>query len=117
MKILVVDDDDLMLQSIAHTLKEDGFDVVTANDGEKAFKIIKKKELDLIVSDILMPNMSGLGLLNMVEKHYDNRLPIIFMSSLHKNDPTLTDLNQDDIEFMEKPINFEDLVIRIRKYI
>lgn len=117
MRILVVEDDNLMLDSIAHTLQHEGFDVVKAGDGEKAFEIIKKKELDLIISDVMMPNMSGLGLLNMVEKHYDNRLPIIFMSSLHKDDATLSNLKRDDIEFMEKPIDFTELTIAVRKYI
>ncbi|HLC83678.1 MAG TPA: response regulator, partial [Bacteroidia bacterium] len=70
MKILVVDDDRLMLQAISYKLKDSGYEVVLAEDGYEALNIIDKIKIDLIISDVMMPNISGLGLLSLLKQFY-----------------------------------------------
>lgn len=115
MKILVVDDDKMMLEAIAHSLKADGYEIITAADGVKALEIIEEKELNLIISDIMMPNMSGLGLLSIMKQFYYNRIPVILISSLDKGEIILSALGMGAEDFIVKPLNYTELSIRVKK--
>jgi DNA-binding response OmpR family regulator len=115
MKILVVDDDELVLETVKRNLKADGFEVLTASDGVKALEIIESKEVDLLISDIMMPKMSGLTLLDIVNRHYLKKIPVILVSSLDKADIILTALGMGAADFILKPVNFLELNIRVKK--
>ena len=116
MKVLIVDDDKLMLEAISFSLKGDGCEVLIAEDGCKALNILEKETIDLIVSDIMMPTMSGLGLLNLLKQYYFNRIPVIIISSLDKGDVILCSLGLGAENFIAKPINFKELSTRVKKY-
>lgn len=116
MKILIVEDDKLTLKTIAHTLKDKGYDVVTAEDGFKALEMIQKSKADLIISDIMMPNISGLEFLNLLKQFYYNTVPIILISSLNKTNLLQCALELGATDFITKPINFELLFQLIEKY-
>ena len=115
MKILVVDDDKMMLEAIAHGLQTEGYEVVTATDGVKALEIIEEKELNLIISDIMMPNMSGLGLLSIMKQFYFNRIPVILISTLDKGEIILSAIGMGAEDFIVKPLNFTELSLRVKK--
>ena len=91
MKILVVDDDAMMLTSISHSLREEGYDVAAANDAYKAIGILQEEKVDLIVSDIMMPNISGVGLLGLLKQFQFDKIPVVVISSLNKGDMVLVD--------------------------
>ena len=116
MKILVVDDDRLMLEAISHSLKKDGYDVVIAQDGYEALSIIDKDKVDLIISDVMMPNISGLGLLSLLKQFYFNNIPVIIISSLAKADMVLHSIGLGAVDFIRKPINFKKLLSLIKKH-
>lgn len=116
MKILVVDDDKLMLDAMEHSLQMAGYEVFTAEDGVKALEIIEKGDLNLIICDIMMPNMSGLGLLSLLKQFYFNKIPVILISSLDKSDIILSSLSLGAHDFIAKPINFDELLIRVKKF-
>lgn len=116
MKILVVDDDSILLEAISFNLTEDGYDVITANDGFKALDIIQRQEhLDLIISDIMMPNMSGLSLLSLLKKFYFDKVPVILISSLDKGDVVLSAMKLGAHDFIVKPFNISELSLRVKK--
>ncbi|MDQ3191744.1 MAG: response regulator transcription factor [Bacteroidota bacterium] len=117
MKILIVDDDPFILETLSRILKADGFDVLTASDGVKAIDLLEEKQFDLVISDIMMPNMSGLGLLKILTEHYFNKTPVILISSLDKSEIILAALNMGADDFVLKPLNFLELKIRIQKHI
>jgi DNA-binding response OmpR family regulator len=116
MKILIVDDDKLQLEAISHSLQHDGYDTVTAENGYEALDVINRQKIDLIVSDIMMPNISGLGLLSLLKQFYFNRIPVIIISSLDKADVVLHSIGLGAVDFVSKPINFKELLTRIKKY-
>lgn len=116
MKILIVDDDPFMLETLSRILNADGYEVLTASDGVKAVEMLEEKEFDLVISDIMMPNLSGLGLLNILKKHYFNRVPVILVSSLDKVEIILSALSMGANDFILKPVNFLELKIRVQKY-
>lgn len=116
MKILVVEDDKLMLKAIVHNLNEKGYETITAEDGFVALDLIQKQKVDLIISDIMMPNISGLALLNLLKQFYYNNIPVILISSLDKGDIILRSLGLGATDFVTKPIDFTKLFELIAKY-
>lgn len=116
MKILVVDDDKLILNAISYKLKKDGYEVIVAEDGFEALSIIDKKKIDLIISDVMMPNISGLGLLSLLKQFYFNKIPVIIISSLDKADMVLHSIGLGAVDFISKPIDFKKLMLLVGKH-
>ena len=77
--ILVVDDDDFFSTLLVNMLETDGHKVITALDGIQALKLLERKRVDLIITDILMPHMDGLEFILALSKR-DNQAPVIAMS-------------------------------------
>ncbi len=117
MKILVVDDDPLTLTAISHCLTNDDTEVVTAGNGFDAIKVAQDISPDLIICDILMPDMSGLGLLCLLKQFYFDKVPVIMMSSLDKADMILASLGLGAEDFFSKPIDFGKLSARVKNCI
>lgn len=116
MKILIVDDDKLQLKAISHSLKDSGYETVTAENGFEALDVINKEKIDLVISDVMMPNISGLGLLSLLKQFYFNKIPVIIISSLDKADIILHSIGLGAVDFVSKPINFIELLGRVKKY-
>ena len=116
MKILIVDDDRLQLEAISHNLKSNGYDTVTAENGYEALDLIDKVKIDLIISDVMMPNISGLGLLSLLKQFYFNRIPVIIISALDKADIVIHAIGLGAVDFVSKPIDFKELLQRVKKY-
>lgn len=117
MKILIVDDDKLMLEVISHNLKAEEYETIVAEDGFQALDIIQREKIDLIISDIMMPNISGLALLNLLKQFYFNNIPIILISSLDKKDFIRRSMGLGAIDFITKPIDFKNLSRLVKKYV
>lgn len=115
MKILIVDDDELMLKSISHSIVTQGYQVVQAENVSKALDILEDQKIDLIVSDIMMPSVSGLGLLSMLKEYYFDRIPVILISSLDKGDVVTNSLGLGATYFLPKPIDMNELLTCIKK--
>ncbi len=116
MKILIVEDDKLMRKALEHNLKNQGYEVAIAEDGFKALDVIQKEKVDLIISDVMMPNISGLGLLNLLKQFYFNSIPVILISSLDKGDMMLRSITMGAAEFLTKPLDFLKLSQIVKKY-
>ena len=116
MTILVAEDELVTLETIAFTLQAEGFEVITANDGKMALDIVQdeKRKIDLVISDIMMPNISGLGLLTALHERYGNTLPVIFISALDHGH-LFTSLSIGTTEFIAKPLDFDQLVSRVKE--
>ena len=117
MKILIVEDDAVSMEAMRLTLKSDGYEVVTADDGAKALELIEKQSPDLIITDVMMPNISGLGLLSLLKQFYFNKIPVILVSSLDKAKVILSGLGLGAEDFMVKPIDLKELSMRVKKYL
>lgn len=115
MKILLVDDDELILKSMEHILKENGYEVVLAKDVAAALDTLDKENIGLIVSDIMMPNVSGLGFLSLLKNFYFDRIPVILISSLDKGDIVTSSLGLKVEHFLTKPVDPEELLHCVRE--
>jgi CheY-like chemotaxis protein len=114
-KILVADDTELIRETARRMLQDAGFEVVTAEDGEEALQRIREEHPDLILTDLLMPRMTGFDLLREVKR--EERLkdtPILVMSGVFKQN-VLTFLHQVGVQgFLDKENLKESLVFRVQ---
>lgn len=115
MRILVVDDDPVMVKALSTRLSKDGYDVVSTTDPTEALENLKQDQFDLIISDIIMPYMSGIELVTEIKK-YGGETPIILISALDQKELILTAFEMGAKDFVVKPINMDELSLRITKY-
>lgn len=113
-KILIVDDEPLIRDALAFKLTKDGYSVDTAEDGEKAIELVEGSTYDIIISDVMMPFVSGFELLKIL-KERGTEAPVLLLTSLNSESAVLKafDLGADD--FMTKPFSPNELSVRIKK--
>lgn len=78
-RVLIVDDEDSVRKMVKEMIEPDGFDVVEARDGNQAYDVCKKLSIDLIITDIVMPEKNGIDLIMAVKKEYPD-IPVIAIS-------------------------------------
>lgn len=113
MRILIVDDDTMLLQQLARAM-ENFFDFVeTASDGEKALEVLAWNPVDIIVLDIMMPKMDGLTFLRKIrEDGYD--VLVLLLSAKGDIEDRVTGLNLGADDYLPKPFSLDELVARVR---
>jgi DNA-binding NtrC family response regulator len=100
-KILVVDDDDYMRDSISETLKRKGYDLGAAGDGASALDLLAKDSFDLVISDFKMPAMNGIELLEKIRK-MDLEVPFLIMTAFGTIDIAVDAVKKGASDFLEK---------------
>lgn len=112
-RILLVDDDQLNLRTLAHLL-ESQYDVVTVSSGAKALYKLEEQAFDLVISDIMMPSMSGYELTREIRKRFSvSQLPILLLTALHQIEDMERGFNLGANDYMTKPVNYVELRARI----
>jgi len=110
--ILLIDDDKKLTESIVLNVGEDHFDWRVANDGEQGLKMIDEVDPDLILSDIRMPNLDGISLLERVKKSRPE-LPVIMITAYEDMETTIRAMQLGAYEYVRKPIDPEELELVI----
>jgi two-component system alkaline phosphatase synthesis response regulator PhoP len=112
--ILVVDDEQDYLDLMQFTLMRAGFDVVTAKDGTQALHIVDYNRPDLIILDLMMPEIIGYGVCEIVRKSPGGRdLPILILSACSNEDVRRVGLECGANEFLSKTISSRELIRKI----
>jgi len=114
--ILVVDDEPNYLIVLAELLKEEGFEVITAERGEDGLKIAEDTDLDLVITDMRMPGMDGLELLQAVKSH-NKDLPVIMITAFGEVEKAVVAMKAGAYNYLVKPFNNDELLLNIRKAI
>jgi len=114
-RIIVVEEDKLLMEALKHNLTLEGYKVFTAEDGSRAISIIREQHLDLVICDLFMPHVSGFSLIAALREIFDDRLPIIVISS-PRNKATLDAMNLGMLDFIPKPVQMPALLEMIKKY-
>ncbi len=115
MKVLVVEDEPLMLMAIEAKLKNEGFEVIGAPDGREALKILENYVPDIIITDILMPYTSGLELISIVKSNENKKIPIIVLSGLGQENTVMEAFKLGADDFLTKPFNPTELAVRVKR--
>jgi CheY-like chemotaxis protein len=116
MDILIIEDDKLTLNAVQHSLETLGHSTTTASSGEDAMDRIGEKEFDLIISDIMMPGISGLSLVTVLRTIKLCFTPIIMMSTLSHGPLLDAAFKAGANDFLNKPFTTEELVDKLKKY-
>ncbi|MBN1122045.1 MAG: response regulator transcription factor [Anaerolineae bacterium] len=113
--ILVVEDEETLLDTLAYNLEQEGYKVLRARDGEKALKHIRKKRPDLVVLDIMLPKLDGLAVCRMVRKDPDvAHIPIIMLTARGTQGDKMVGLDSGADDYITKPFNLGELLARVR---
>ena len=112
-KILVVDDDKNIRKLMTVVLESEGFTVISASDGEKALDIMDKETIDMVIVDIMMPNIDGYEFTESV-RETNAKLPIIMVSAKQLAEDRKKGFVAGIDDFMVKPIDTEELVLHVR---
>ena len=115
-KILVAEDEPLMLMAIEGKLKNEGYEVIGVSDGREALKAVELSQPDLIITDILMPYTSGLELISIIKSSGRN-IPIIVLSGLGEEETVMEAFKLGADDFLTKPFNPTELSVRVKRLI
>lgn len=113
MRALVVEDDALLLDFVARCLKDQNFEVDTADDGNKGYKKARKGFYDVIVLDIVMPGMPGTEVCMKLRAH-QVMTPILFLSANDSSSDKISGLNMGADDYLVKPFEYSELVARVK---
>ena len=113
-KILLVDDEEDILEFLKYNLEQENFEVLASTNGKDALKKISQKP-DLIVLDIMMPEMDGFELYELIQKDKKSQdIPIIFLTAKSGETDEIKGLNLGASDYIQKPISPKKLIARIR---
>ncbi len=112
--ILVVDDELLIRDLLYDFFRDQGWEISIADNGKKAMEILKTKEIDLLLTDIKMPEMDGLDLTGYVRENYPE-LPVILMTGFPSVESAVTALRAKVEDYIIKPFNINQLYKTVEK--
>ncbi|KAF0250026.1 MAG: Fis family transcriptional regulator [bacterium] len=107
--ILIVDDDVACLALMEIALVEEGYKVITANNGDEAFKLFQVNSIDLVISDVAMPSLNGDQLLQAI-KRYDSKVEVILVTGDSSLDAAARAVINGAYDYLSKPVNLDELV-------
>ncbi len=110
--VLVVDDDREIAGAISKMLSREGIKNIVAYDGLQALQCVAEKKIDLIVIDIMMPNMDGLSATMQIRQK--NNIPIILLSAKSEDSDKILGLSMGADDYVTKPYNPQELLARVR---
>ncbi|MFL5802824.1 MAG: response regulator [Roseiflexaceae bacterium] len=113
-KTILVMDDDLALQTVLEiALREAGYEVILANDGQEGIEKLTALNPDLVISDIMMPQMDGVETFQRIkEQLQDNGIPIFIMTALTRK-PWFADLEAEGAVIIQKPFEIDQLLVLV----
>lgn len=117
MKILICEDEEIMLTALEFRLRKQGFQVIKAEDGKQALEQFKAHDPDLVIADIMMPYLSGLELIEIFRKELKRNTPVIVISALEHEETVLRAFELGANDFITKPFKPNELILRIKKIV
>ena len=112
MKILVVDDEELLVKGIRFNLQNEGYEVITGSDGLEAVAKVQEQQPDLVVLDVMMPNMDGMTACAKIREF--SNVPIILLTAKTDDMDKLMGFDHGADDYLTKPFNILELKARIR---
>jgi len=114
-KILVAEDNRLILETIVHSLTREGYEIIKANDGKECLKVMEENEIDLLITDLYMPYINGNEVIAILRDERKKNTPILVLSAAGAEDIVLKAFELGADDFMIKPFSLVELNVRVRK--
>ncbi len=115
-RILLVEDEDHLLEAIKLNLELEGYKVSTAMDGKKALKIFKEERFNLIILDVMLPEIDGFQVAETIRLE-NSEVPIMFLTAKNTSEDRVTGLKKGADDYLVKPFNLEELILRVNNLV
>lgn len=112
--ILVVDDEKNIRSGLCIAFEDEGYDTLEAADGQEAWSIVNRKSVDLVVTDLRMPGMSGYDLLKKISSAYPT-LPVIVLTGHGSIEDAVQAMRDGAVDFFTKPVDLDHLILTVGK--
>lgn len=112
--LLVVEDEESLREALKLNLELEGYEITTADNGPSVIKMVKNEHFDLILLDIMLPDMDGIAVCETIRMQH-NDVPIMFLSARNTGADRVEGLKKGGDDYMTKPFNLEELLLRIDK--
>ena len=111
-KILLVDDEPLMLKGLKYSLEQEGYETLTAMDGEEALNVFSANQVDLVLLDVMLPKMDGIQVCQRIREQ--SNVPIIMLTAKGEDMDKILGLEYGADDYMTKPFNILEVKTRIK---
>lgn len=115
MKILLIDDDEVTGHSIAYFLRKKEYEVITCFDGSEGLKAITTEKPDLIITDMMMPHVTGFDILKKAKNEVDFPVAVFLVTGFDQPELVKMALDMGADDFAIKPINLSELSLRVQR--
>ena len=110
--ILIVEDETVLRESLAELLTSEGYEVLQAADGKAAYELVLQQPVDLVLSDIRMPEMDGMTLLAHLRK-VAPQTPVIMITAYGTVDSAVAAMRAGACDYLLKPVQFDDVLLQV----
>lgn len=115
-RVLVVEDDESLREVLRYNLKDEGFTFIEAEDGAKGLEVVGAFKPQIILLDLMMPNLSGFDVIKGLQRDGFGHIPVIVMTAYTPaSNEALLRLEPNVKDFVKKPIAYDDLMVRVHK--
>ena len=114
-RILVAEDNKLILETIAHSLTREGYEILKALDGKECLKILEDNDVDLLITDLYMPYINGHEVISILRDERKKNIPILVLSAGGAEENVLKAFELGADDFMVKPFSLVELNVRVLK--
>ena len=112
-RILLVEDEQSLADTIKLNLELEGYKVQLAGDGKKALKMFKQERFDLVILDVMLPEMDGFTVCEAIRLE-NEQIPVLFLTAKNSSSDRVTGLKIGADDYLTKPFNLEELLLRIQ---
>jgi two-component system alkaline phosphatase synthesis response regulator PhoP len=112
-RILLVEDEEHLMQTIRLNLELEGYEVIAAGDGIEALKKFRQNKADLVILDVMLPEMSGFDVCEAIRKE-NTQVPVLFLTAKDTSSDRVHGLRLGADDYLSKPFNLEELLLRIQ---
>jgi two-component system alkaline phosphatase synthesis response regulator PhoP len=116
LRILLVEDEEHLSESISFNLEMEGYEVRKADNGTLAVKIFRAEKFNLVILDVMLPEMDGFAVCGAIRLH-NSTVPILFLSAKNTSEDKITGLKRGADDYMTKPFNLEEFLLRVQALI
>ena len=114
MRILIVDDEEVLRDVLDAVLRREGFDIVTAASGEEALSVLDAEDVDLVILDVMLPGISGIDTMRAI-RISNPTLPVIIITAFSSIDGAIDAMKQGAFHYIPKPFKNEEVVLTVNK--
>ncbi len=115
MKILIAEDEDILRKMMELRLSKEGYSVTAVANGQEALEHLQNNIPDLVITDIHMPNVSGLEVVGWMKQQQERSTPVIVLSALGQEHVVMDAFSLGADDYITKPFSLNELVVRVKK--